>query len=122
MKLGTFSWRNLVGSLLIVFGGLLCALVCLSVTLSSFFARLILFQPLHPGPWWMVAASHLLTFAAGALWWQAGRWIRDKTNGWWPLLYLAVGYACGVGGAMLQEQAKQSAVTPVESVVPVGQD
>lgn len=122
MKLGTFSWRILVGSLLVGSGGLLCVLVCLSAVLSAVFARLVPSQPIHPGPVWMVAASHLLFFAAGALWLWAGRSILHKTNGWWALLCLAVGYACGVSGGLLQDKAKESAATPVESGAETGQD
>jgi hypothetical protein len=100
MKLGTFSWRLLIGWSLILFGGLLSSLTVISVLLQVMIVFFIPLRPIYRSSPGAIAAGAFLQFVAGLIWLFAGRQILSKRV-WWPLLAIVLGYFCGVVGAIL---------------------
>lgn len=92
MKVGSFSWRLILGWFLILFGGLLALMQFLSLVLWSIGA-------LYPGPWPRVMLGIVLQICAGLIWVAFGRSVLARRV-WLPLFGCVVAYLCGVFGAM----------------------
>jgi len=121
MKLGSFSWRLLVGWFLTIFGVAISVLACVTLVTYGLSLALTPSRPLYLVSVGTALVAWLLLFAGGILWWRAGRQILHR-KGWWPLLYFAVGYVCVVGGGQLLGKPNFSDVTAIQSGVQVGQE
>lgn len=104
MKLGTFSWRLLVGWFLLIFGVVCSVMACGNLVVYHLSRTLTPPRPLYLVPIRVALVAWLIGFAGGLFWWWAGRHLLHK-KGWWPLLYFAVGYLCIVGGGTLWGKA-----------------
>jgi hypothetical protein len=99
MKVGTFSWRLLLGWFLILFGALLCATPPFQAAVHISGLQMTPPRPLLKGSMWSIALGTLLQFAAGIIWLNSGRRVLSKQT-WQPVVGCILGYICGVFGAM----------------------
>jgi hypothetical protein len=100
MKVGSFSWRLLIGWFLVLFGGLLCVVITLHTVVYSYSLRMTPPRPMLEGSVWSIAIGTILQFASGVIWLYSGRRVLSKQT-WQPIVGCILGYVCGVAGALM---------------------